>query len=469
MSKPISWNLKDIIKATKGKPLQGDIRQTFSGISIDSRTLSPGNLFVAIKGKKFDGHDFINDAIKRGASGFLMNKKSSFTLNDKELRKGIVCASVENTTKALGDMASFNIQRSGVKVVAITGSNGKTSTKEMTASVISGKFKTLSTIGNYNNEIGMPLSLFRLNPEHKIAVLELGMNNPGEIRKLAGICLPDIGVITNIGPAHMERFGSIDEIMNAKGELLEKIKPDGSVVLNADNSRTVCLAKKTSKRVLFFGTSGRADIRAANIKENNCGIRFTLNIPGDRIEINLKCHGTFMISNGLAAAAAGFLSGIDAANIKKGLEAFVPVKGRMNVIKSGRIFIIDDTYNANPGSMEAAITTLKKLSKDKRSILVTGDMLELGKHSAAMHETLGSLAARTNISKIYTTGRFSENVVKGALDESMTPKRIFSGTKKEILENLNKDILPGDWILVKGSRTTGMESIVKTILAWEVL
>lgn len=467
MAKPIPWNFEDIIKATGGEPLPGNIRQSFSGISIDSRTLSPNELFVAIKGEKFDGHNFINDAIKRGASGFLMNKAGSFTLNDKQLQKKIARATVGNTTKALGDMASFNIQRSGVSVVAITGSNGKTSTKEMAASIISRKFSTLSTIGNYNNEIGMPLSLFRLNPEHQRAVLELGMNKPGEIRTLAGICSPNIGVITNIGPAHMGKFDSIDEIMKAKGELLEKITPKGTGVLNADDFRTVNLAKTTSKRVLFFGMSRNADIRATRIKETGYGVSFTLNLPEESIDVTLKCHGSFMVSNGLAAAAAGYLSGIDAQNIKKGLEAFIPVKGRMNIFKSGKINIIDDTYNANPGSMEAAIITLKNLSKNKRSILITGDMLELGKHAEGMHKMIGSLAARLNISKLYTTGSFAEKTAQGAGNASMAPNHIFTGTKEEILEDLNNQILPGDWILIKGSRSTGMESIVKTILQWE--
>ncbi len=465
MTEPIPWKLQDIIKATRGEHVRGEMSHFFSGISIDSRTISANNLFVAIKGEKFDGHHFIHDAIQRGASGVLMNKDNSFDLNNSHLQKKIVCAAVGDTTKALGDLASFNIKRSGVSVVAVTGSNGKTSTKEMIASVISQKFNTLSTIGNYNNEIGMPLSLFRLNASHQWAVLELGMNKPGEIRNLGEICSPDIGVITNIGPAHLEQFASIDEIMNAKGELLETIKPDGAVVLNADDPRGVRLSKTTSKRLLFFGKSKNADIRATHITQSDNGLSFKLHLPNENMDINLKSHGDFMVSNGLAAASVGSLLGIDAGHIKKGLEAFVPVKGRMNVIKAGKINIIDDTYNANPGSMEAAIITLKRLSKDTRSVLVAGDMLELGKHAVSMHEMIGSLAARSNISRLYATGNFAEKIAQGARNESMAKNQIFTGTKHDIIEDLNSWIQPGDWILVKGSRSTGMEYIVKDMLA----
>jgi UDP-N-acetylmuramoyl-tripeptide--D-alanyl-D-alanine ligase len=465
MTEPIPWNLQDIIKATRGEHVIGEMSHFFSGISIDSRTISANNLFVAIKGEKFDGHHFIHNAIQRGASGVLMNKDNSFDLNNSHLQKKIVCAAVGDTTKALGDLASFNIKRSGVSVVAVTGSNGKTSTKEMVASVISQKFNTLSTIGNYNNEIGMPLSLFRLNASHQWAVLELGMNKPGEIRNLGEICSPDIGVITNIGPAHLEQFASIDEIMNAKGELLETIKPDGAVVLNADDLRGVRLSKTTSKRILFFGKSENADIRATHITQSDNGLSFKLHLPNENMDINLKSHGDFMVSNGLAAASVGFLVGIDAGHIKKGLEAFVPVKGRMNVIKAGKINIIDDTYNANPGSMEAAIITLKRLSKDTRSVLVAGDMLELGKHAVSMHEMIGSLAARSNISRLYATGNFAEKIAQGARNESMAKNHIFTGTKHDIIEDLNSWVQPGDWILVKGSRSTGMECIVKDMLA----
>ncbi len=464
----IPWNTSEILDATRGDLLCGDKNRTFSGVCIDSRRISANELFVAIKGNVHDGHRFVGDVIGKGAGGLIINKDKTGHLPHLDLKKkGIVCVAVNDTTKALGGLAAFNRSRSNVSVIAITGSNGKTTTREMTTAVVARRFNTLSTSGNFNNEIGLPLTLLRLDNSHKLAVLELGMNHPGEIERLGEICSPDIGIITNIGPAHLEGLGSVEGVMHAKGELLGKIKPKGKVILNADDPRALQLANKTSKDILFFGLSKRAQIRALSIKKKGLGNSFILTMPEESVPINLKTPGDFMVSNALAAAAAGYLLGLSAREIKAGLEDFKPVEGRMNILETGRgIHIIDDCYNANPGSMEAAIKTLMSLTGNKRRILVAGDMLELGKHAKSMHKMIGKLAAKSNITRLYVTGRFAESVAAGAHEEDVDFRNIFFGTRKEILEDLKDRLEPGDCVLVKGSRSMGMEIIVQGLKDW---
>ena len=271
---------------------------------------------------------------------------------------------VKNTTKALGDLACFHRKRANASVVAITGSNGKTTTREMTATVARQRFATLSSQGNFNNEIGLPLTLLKLNHGHKWAVVELGMNAPGEIARLGEICMPDIGVITNIGPAHLEGVGSIEGVMRAKGEILDKIKAGGTAVLNSDDHRVMHLAGKTSSDVIFYGISGETTIRAEAIVEKDLCTSFRLALPEETIGIDLKIPGIFMVSNALAAAAVGYKLGLSAKEIKAGLEDFKPIGQRMNILHtSAGINLIDDTYNANLASMEAALKTLITLKK----------------------------------------------------------------------------------------------------------
>ena len=465
---PAPWTTAEILEATGGELLSGDLTHSFSGISIDSRSISGDELFIAIKGDTHDGHNFTGDVIERGVSGLLIDRAKSHTLAAKKsTENGIVCVAVPDTIRALGDLAAFHRKRSDAEVVAITGSNGKTSTRKMTAGVVSRRFSTLSTYGNLNNHIGLPLTLLNLNADHRWAVLELGMNHPGEIKRLGEICCPDIGVITNIGPAHLEGLGSLDAVMRAKGELLEKIKPDGTAVLNADDPKLLHLARHTSRKVLFYGRSKAARIRALWVKGTETGLCFSLALPEERVTVDLKTPAVFMISNALAAAAVGYLLGLTAGEIKNGLEAFKPVAGRMNIVKTGRrITIIDDTYNANPGSMKAAITTLRSLKGDHTGILVAGDMLELGAHAESMHRDIGRIAAGSDIANLYVTGEFARTVAAGAMDENMDPGNIFTGTKEEILEDIKYRLGPGDWVLIKGSRSMAMETIVQGLLDW---
>jgi UDP-N-acetylmuramoyl-tripeptide--D-alanyl-D-alanine ligase len=468
MTNTISWTSTDLLEASQGDLLGGNASQSFTGISIDSRNITTNEVFVAIKGDVHDGHRFAEDVIRQGVKGIVINKDTARQLPCHQWEKeGIFCIAVNDTTKTLGDLACFHRKRTGVKVVAITGSNGKTTTREMTASVVAKRFNTLSSSKNFNNAIGLPLTLFKLNSHHQWAVVELGMNAPGEIDRLAEICLPNIGVITNIGPAHLEGVGSIEGVMNAKGELLGRIKPDGIAVLNADDPRVVKLAEKTSINVIFFGNSKTARIRAQRVKANDLENVFTLVMPEERISVKLGIPGVFMVSNALAAAAVGYQLGLSAQEIKTGLESFKPAGGRMQIIQtSSGVHIIDDTYNANPGSVEAAVKTLMAVKKNSRGVLVIGDMFELGKHAESMHKKIGALSARSGIERLYATGPFAETVAAGARDKDMDPHNIFTGSKEQILDALTRWLKPNDWVLVKGSRAMGMEEIVQGLKQW---
>jgi UDP-N-acetylmuramoyl-tripeptide--D-alanyl-D-alanine ligase len=465
---PLQWTVNEILKATGGELICGDEKQRFETVSIDSRTISADDVFVAIVGDVHDGHSFINNVLKQGAVGLIVNNQKAKDLPISEWQtQNVACVAVADTTRALGDLAAFHRLRTDVSVIAITGSNGKTTTRQMTAAVIAKKFITLSTVKNYNNQIGVPLTLLRLVPEHKWAVVELGTNSPGEIARLAQICAPDIGVITNIGPAHLEGLGSLDGVMREKGQLIEHLKAAGKAVLNADDRRVYKLATQTKKEVLLFGQSRNARIRATAVKEKTAGISFSLDLPEESLRVDLKVAGQFMVINALAAAAVGHLLGLSAEDIKAGLEKFEPAWGRMNIFQTANgIHIIDDTYNANPDSMRAAITTLKSLRTNNRSILVAGDMLELGEQSEPLHRQVGAWAAAAGINQLWVTGDFAGAVIAGAKDAGMKDEHIFSGSQERVLVELQKSLKPGDWVLVKGSRGARMEDVVKGIKEW---
>jgi len=463
------WTVSRILKTTGGRLLSGNEVRRFSGVSIDSRKVSPGQLFIAIIGENFDGHRFAADAVGKGASGVLVERRHVRRLPLKRFQnQGVVCVSVSDTVKALGDIAADHRRRWGGKLVAVTGSNGKTTARKITAEVIRQGYATLSTLGNYNNEIGVPLTLLNLCPEHRWAAVELGMNHPGEIRRLARICRPDVGVITNVAPAHLEGVGSVEGVVMAKAELLEHIQEHGTVVLNADDPNVLKIADRTAVDVLLYGTAKSAAVRGTAIRETRRKVRFLLHVSGARVPVMLNTPGRFMVSNALAAAAVGHLSGISPDRIRAGLEAFVPEKGRMIVVNLKRaVRLIDDTYNANPGSMKAAIDTLMRLKKKQgRAICVLGDMLELGDHSESLHHLIGAYVKNAGVFRVCVTGRFAGSVAAGAIEAGMDNESVLTGTKESILENLYALLRSGDWVLVKGSRGMAMETVVQALKAW---
>jgi UDP-N-acetylmuramoyl-tripeptide--D-alanyl-D-alanine ligase len=380
------------------------------------------------------------------------------------ISSGVACVAVPDTIRALGDLAGFRRKRLPVSIVAVTGSNGKTSTRNLTREVMQTRFRILSTSGNFNNHIGLPLTLFQLTEDHQWAVLELGMNHPGEIDRLAEICRPQIGIITNIAPAHLQGLRSLDGIMTAKGELLSRLDAGGVAVMNLDDSRVAELARLAPCPVLGFGIESSALIHASHLSPKPDGTRFCLHLPDQNLEIFLQIPGRFMVYNALAAAAAGYAAGVRPEEIQTGLANARPVPGRMNLIHTGRrIHIIDDTYNANPGSTEAAIRTLESLAGSGRKFLVLGDMLELGDQAAGYHRQIGRIAGETQPAGLFVTGDFADIVADAAREAGMTSDSVRTGSKPAIMEELRALLQSGDWVLIKGSRGMTMETVVQEL------
>ncbi len=455
----------ELLEATGGRLVSGKEETSWEKISTDSRFTKAGEFFLALTGERYDGHEFIRKALDCGAKGLVVNEAyisgKAYNFTDD-----LCVIAVHDTLKALGDIATFRRRQSQASVVAITGTNGKTTTKEMTAAVVGQSFSVLKTEGNFNNLIGLPLTLFRLRQDHEWAILELAMNHPGEIRRLSQICEPQLGIITNIAAGHLEGVKDIDGVMKAKGELLEVLGEDGTAILNIDDPRICRLAEQFHGRVISFGIHGSAEVWANPLSQTTTTCSFDLNCYDKSARIKLKIPGNGSIYNALAAAAVGYRLGLTIDEVKDGLEATSSLAGRMEIIAFSRgIHVIDDTYNANPGSMAQAIETLRSLKGNGRGILIIGDMLELGQYSERAHEELGVLIARSDISGLYATGEFAQTVARAAKGAGMDVGKIFVGNQKEILKTLTKHLGPGDWLLVKGSRLMAMEKVVDGLKA----
>ena len=467
MASTIPWTIREILEASGGELVVGEPEMSFRSVCIDSRTISREQLFVAIEGERHDGHGFVKGVVEKGVRGAVVSGKKA-AMFDPEFfrRKGAALIAVGDTTRALGDLAACNRARAKLSVAAVTGSNGKTTTRKMMAAVFRKKFSILSTRRNFNNDIGLPLTLLELSPEHRWAVLELGANHPGEIDYLARICKPDIAVVTNVGPAHLEGFGSLEGVASAKGEILDSLGPEGVAVLNADDPRVAAMASRAPGETLFYGISKMARIRAVDVEHHPMFTRFVLQMPEESVGIEIKAPGEFMVANALAAAAAGFAAGVEAHDIKAALEDdFQPALGRMNILLTpAGVHVIDDCYNANPASMKAALKALASLREGGRGAFAVGDMLELGEHAAELHRQLGRMAAQAKVSRLCAAGEYAERIAEGARAQGMAPGDIFVGDKDGILEDLKQWMRPGDWVLVKGSRGMRMEAVVEGLV-----
>jgi UDP-N-acetylmuramoyl-tripeptide--D-alanyl-D-alanine ligase len=436
-------------------------KMEIKGISIDSRNINKGELFIAIKGERFDGHDFVTDALKKGAWGALVER----TALEKKFGslgglKNIL--PVEDTLYALQEMAYLHRKKFTIPVIGITGSNGKTTTKEMLTEILKQKGAVLKNEGNLNNHIGVPLTLLKLDKKYKAAVVEMGMSSPGEIDTLSRLASPTIGIITNIGPAHLAFLGSLDMIAQAKGELLGNIRTDGIAVLNADDKYFGYLKNKFNGSIITFGIENTADVQALAIQQERDFTDFTLAADGSKKDIRLRTMGKHNVYDALAAAAAAIAAGIPIDAVKYGLDNFTPVAMRSEIKQlQGRI-IFADYYNANPASMEAALIALMSLQARKKTVAVLGDMLELGDFSSEAHREIGAIAARLGVDLVITMGRFSRDVVAGAINAGMPKERIFEAqTHKEAAILIRKVSHPGDAVLIKGSRGMKMEKILE--------
>jgi UDP-N-acetylmuramoyl-tripeptide--D-alanyl-D-alanine ligase len=431
------------------------------GVSIDSRNIRTGELFVAIKGERFDGHDFVPDVMKKGAWGALVERSTlESRQNDLGGLKNII--PVEDTLSALQEMSFMHRKKFTIPVVGITGSNGKTTTKEMLASILLQNGPVLKNEGNLNNHIGVPLTLLKLEPRHQSAAIEMGMSAAGEIEMLGRIVSPEVGVITNIGPAHLEFLGSLDGVAEAKAELLAGIKPGGTAVLNADDRYFEPIRKKWKGRVVSFGIDRAADVSAVDVRQEAAFTDFTLVMNGSRTLVRLHTVGRHNVLNALAAAAAAHAVGMAIEAAKAGLEDFVPVSMRSEIktVKGRTVFA--DYYNANPGSVEAALETLASLRPGAKSVAVLGDMLELGATGIEAHKEIGRAAARLGVSVLITVGPLSKHILEGAREAGMPDSSLLAaGSHAEAAELLKKNSGDGDTVLVKGSRGMKMEKILE--------
>jgi UDP-N-acetylmuramoyl-tripeptide--D-alanyl-D-alanine ligase len=432
-----------------------------SGIGTDTRTLKPGELYVALKGENFDGHRFLGQALEKGAAAAVVRKGAPAP-------KGLTVLRVEDTLKGLGDLAAWFRRSRRIKVAAITGSNGKTTTKEMLVAILSRKFKVLATEGNFNNLVGLPLTIFRLRGEHEAAVLEMGMNRPGEIARLTEIAAPDVGAITNVGPAHIEGLGSLRGVAKAKGELFRGLGRQAVGVVNLDDPLVVQQAVVMGERRVTFGFTDKADVHAAGLEQTNLtGTRFTLVTPQGRAEVRFQLLGRHNVANALTAGAAASAFGLSPDEIAAGLNNFQPYHGRLDLKHlPGQVQLLDDTYNANPASTIAALEVLTSKRDRGRAVAVLGDMLELGKQSGSEHARVGKAAASLGVDVLVAVGRESRRLGLAAKNSARPPASIrWFADKQEATDWIEETLRPHDRILVKGSRGMHMEDIVNRLSA----
>jgi UDP-N-acetylmuramoyl-tripeptide--D-alanyl-D-alanine ligase len=453
------FTIREIAEATGGKVI-GSFEREVSGVSTDSRTATAGQLFVPLKGERFDGHDYLAQLFEKGVTVALVDEGY---VAYAPLSSEVTLVSVPDTLHALGDLAAFYRKRFTIPVVAITGSNGKTTTKEMLAAILASNGEGLKTTGNLNNLIGLPQMVFQLNKDHKWAVLEMGMSESGEIDRLAEIAAPGTGIITNAYPAHLASMGSVAGVAKAKGELFLRLKPGSTAIYNADDALISACPVPEGVARRGFGLHG-AEITALNLKScGNQGQSFTLKIGGNSAEVMLQAFGLHNIYNALAAAAAADSLGLQMETIVRGLSSFVPYDKRFKLDDLGSIVLIDDSYNSNPASTGAALLTLQELKGQNRAIAVLGDMLELGEESLSAHRNAGHLAASC-VEKLYLYGAMGLRVAEGAIEAGMPESEVIcASTQDEILADIVKDHLDGDYILVKGSRGMKMDNITEAL------
>ncbi len=437
--------LEDIVQATGGKVLCGNCEE-FSGLSIDSRTIREGELFIALKGDHFDGHDYVNSALK-GGNGALVH------VSPAELPQNKTVILVDNTLGALQALARHLRSRLAVPVVGVTGTNGKTTTKELISSVFGQRQKVLKTTGNLNNHIGMPLCIGRMDGDEDIMVLEMGSNARGDIKQLCEIALPEFAVVTNVAPAHLEGFGSLEAVRDTDLEILAYAK---TASVNLDDAFLMEGVKNYKGRLITYGIKNNADVFAKDIMLGTRGAGFKLCFSGKRkIAVNLQLSGKFNIYNALAAASAADALGIGLEDIKNGLESFGGVPMRLEIKDIGGVLVISDVYNANPASMEEALKELVRL-KRKRTIAVLGDMLELGGYAVEAHEKLVRFASDLNIDLLIAVGPEMSRAAK-----KFKGTFYISADSDGARSLLTGICSTGDAVLVKGSRGMRMEKVLQ--------
>jgi UDP-N-acetylmuramoyl-tripeptide--D-alanyl-D-alanine ligase len=448
-------NLNELLAATGGKPSGCDADPvTFSRVAIDSRTVEPGDLFWALRGERHDGHNFIAEAARRGAVGCVVESTST-------VPRGLPAAVVADTIQGLKDFAHWYRQRRDALVVGVTGSVGKTTTREMIYSVLNARFDGCRSQKNYNNHIGLPLSVLDMHDRHEFAVLEMGASRVGEIRELAAVATPEIGVVTGIGLAHLEGFGSLEQIVHAKGELLEALPAAGFAVLNGDDPNCQSLTRRARCRTLTVGQQSHNTFFASGVESVGPELRF----QADGGAFTVRAAGRHHLTGALASVAIARELGLTTRQIAEGLSRFTPVNGRCQVRNLETSTLIDDTYNANPTSMEAACRLIGEWKSVGQKILVLGDMAELGNQSTDWHRAIGRTAAQMRIDRLAVMGQHAADVTRGALEQGMNSNQVAECDSLDVLLTvLDCWSEAGNVVLVKGSRFMQMERVSEWLI-----
>ena len=451
-------SLEEICQIVAGRPSPGRLDQKVRAVATDSRKAVADSLFVAFVGENVDGHNYLLDSSRRGAIAALVERET-------EAPEGFVTIRVDNTQDALQRLAAWHRRQfNNVQVLGITGSSGKTTTKELAAAVLAQEYSVLKTPGNQNNEIGLPMTMFALEEEYQWAVLEMGMSAPGEIRQLCWISQPAVGIITNIGVAHMAFLGSKEAISAAKFELAEDLAPPGLLILNGDDALQRCRAAGGLPRVertVFYGLDPGNDYRAAKIDSSTSGSRFEVHWQGKSILVTLNLPGRHNISNALAAFAAGVELGIPPEKIVLGLAQVRGEVRRGQAFEIRGLTVIDDSYNANPDSARCALEVLSSYPPERRKVAFLGDMLELGEIAPEKHQQLGADAAANGVELLVAVGRFAEHIRRGAIRAGMDGAKVFLWPDSAQAIAAVEFLEPGDVVLVKGSLGIKMDIIVQ--------
>ncbi len=450
-------SLREIIEATHGRLVAGPSQTAFTQLFTDSREVKPSGLFVALRGEQQDGHAFIPQAVERGAAGILCERIPAGV-------EGPAVIQVPDTRQALLDIAAERLRRQAVPVVAITGSAGKTTTKELIAHVLGRRLRVHKSAGNLNTYTGIPMTVFEMDPGDRVLVVEYAMSRAGEIRELTRAAPPTIGVVLNVGLAHVGFLGSIDAVAAAKRELVEGLAPGGLAVLNADDPRVRAMSA-VARRVTFYGMASDASVRAEKIRLHGLdGSTFTLHTPRGTAEVYLRLPGQHSVENALATASVALEFDFDAAAIASALHGFVPPSRRMNILTGRKgATVIDDSYNASPGSMRAALEVLQLAPHGSLKVAVLGDMLELGDHATRAHEEIGSLAGKT-ADVLIAVGEFAPQMVESARRAGLARDRAFVvESPEQAVAALTPLLNSQTRVLVKGSRGMRLERVVEQI------
>ncbi len=451
----------DLVLATGGRLVGAPA--TAVGVSTDTRSIAPGSVFVALRGERFDGHDFLADAARAGAACAVVSEARA-----GDVPAGLPALVVRDTLEALGGLARHHRRRFAIPVVGVTGSNGKTTTREMVAAILATRGPVLKTEGNLNNEVGVPLTLFRLGPEHRAAVIEMGMNARGEIARLAAIAEPKVGLVTNASSAHLAGLGTVDEVANAKGELYKGLPPDGIVVANLDDPRMLHRARKSGRKVLTFavGREKEADVAVLDVlSQDASGLSFVLGIGTKELRVEVPLVGEHNAANAAAAAAAALALGCTDREIVRGLATVRPVGRRLRLerLPSG-VLLVDDCYNANPASMKAALRTVRQLAGAGRAVAALGDMLELGPAEDDAHRELGRDAAAAGLAALATFGPRTRLTHEAAVAAGLpAPSAFHTEDPRALAAFVRERLRPGDVLLVKGSRGMKLETLVEAL------